>query len=97
MSTPQDTYSPVQLLDLLVLEVAAAPSGARMLLTSCESCRNRLLYLLDTAPAQDMTIVLSMIRARLRDLPPSHDLFHQNPGAADYGDSRTPQIRWIRP
>ena len=85
----------VDALSQLVLETAAAPSGARMLLVRCESCRNRLLYLLNTEPYTGG--MAQALRARIRALPQDHELSHGNPNARDHGDSRRPQIRGLVP
>ena len=92
-SGPEVLTPPAEVLDRLVLEVAAALSGARMLLVRCRFCRNHLLYLLDTAPYENDPG--SQIISRLRALPQVHELSHQNQAAVNHGDSRPPQIRWI--
>lgn len=75
----------------LVRAVAEAPLNAREFLATCPFCRNRVLYLLDTAPHTGDP--LRMFRVRIRELPSNHGLFHANQSARDHGDSRTPQIR----
>lgn len=73
----------------LVLEVAAAPSGARMLLARCDRCRNHLLYLLDTAPYAGQAA--GQIRARLHAL----GQVHERHGDPDGPDRAVPGMRWL--
>jgi hypothetical protein len=76
-------------LDALVLETAAAPSGARMLVVRCERCRNHLLYLMDTAPYAGQAA--GQIRARLHALGQVHER-HSGP---DGPDRAAPKIRGL--
>lgn len=76
-------------LDALVLEVADAPSGARVLLARCDRCRNHLLYLMDTAPYAGQAA--GQIRARLHALGQVHE-WHADP---DGPDRHTPKIRGL--
>lgn len=90
---PEVRTPPAEVLDILLSAVAAAPTRVHANLMSCKFCRNRLLYVLDTAPYAGNSLTASQaITARLRALPDNHEL-HQ-PGS---GDSKPPQIRWITP
>jgi hypothetical protein len=87
--------TPVQALDELVRQIAVYATAVDdispvTLLASCQLCRNRLLYLLDTIPAAgDSRCIL----ARLVVLPQDHD-GHLRAGSPD---ARPPQIRWVSP
>lgn len=90
---PGDGEALIPALGELILAVAVAPAEARTLLATCQFCRNRLLYLLDTAPYAGSAY--HQFGRRLIALPQDHALFHSNPQARDHGDARTPQIRGI--
>lgn len=93
---PDVLTPPAEVLDILVSAVAGqslADYRTGNCLRRCQMCRNRLLYLLDTAPyAGDSLTASQAILARLRAMPDNHEL-HQ-PGSAD---AAPPRIRWITP
>lgn len=90
---PDVRTPPAEVLNILISAMAAASTQVHVNLMSCQMCRNRLLYLLDTAPyAGDEITAAQAITARLRALPDNHKL--HEPGS---GDASPPHIRWITP
>jgi hypothetical protein len=84
--------TPERALDEMIRQVAWASTGTQRRLSSCQLCRNHLLYLLDTIPLSgDEDHARRVIAARLGALPDVHR-GHRAPG---HPDNASPQIRWV--
>ena len=84
---------PVLALDRLLIELAKASASDRRLIAGCQMCRNRVLYLLATAPVHEPQFNQQVFRARIASAQITHDAFHGTPGD---NDSAVPRIPWIR-
>lgn len=78
-----------QLLQALTDSRVAGPVE-RGLLMSCPACRNRLLYMLDTAPYAGSAY--HQFGSRIRALPMNHEM---HAGKPDHADNRFPVIRGL--
>jgi hypothetical protein len=90
---PEVLTPPAEVLDILVAAVAGqslADYRTGNCLRTCQSCRNRLLYMADTAPYSGNTA--EKFRARLMTLPETHETH-----GANGPDQDPPRIRWISP
>lgn len=90
---PEVLTPPAEVLDQMLAAVAGqslADYRTGTCLRTCQSCRNHLLYLLDTAPYTDCPE--AQITARLQAL----HIVHEAHGA-EGPDRDAPHIRWITP
>jgi hypothetical protein len=85
-----DPLDPAEAISEMIRMLASGgPQQAQVLLSACRACRNRLLYLLDTAHYRGT--FNRAVLARLRALPVNH----QSHGDLSGPDWRKPEIRWI--
>lgn len=87
---------PAAVLSLVIEKIAQASPIELACLQHCQSCRNRLLYVLDTAPYDGDAA--ATIAARLAALSLDHPGHVDHQGLArDNSDRNPPRIRWITP